>query len=356
MSQQSSFINIRFMRQFIMGKCQESNLTLAEDPFIDDDHNLTQLGVRIFSWDFSIEMFKSKTFKKSHSIEQNKRMIEYFYSKWLESERTTEMKLNIEQIPFLMDQNNRLQLMKDIYFPVETIGNSGGTDCKESFVNENIFHWLNEYQNSKVKEWLQMLNVTERTDLTFLLKMIIPNSTTYINRENTIATIEKLFVLFQKDIIGKNELGQLKTLKLLTTRGTLRPAEKCYFSDKFNPQLPLEVYLETIQDIFLSFDYVTSNLFCVEKENLSEWRRFFSLMVVHENLYFIKFDFDHIITSDEAIQYEFSPDYVLRPSSNGRKIANAYSGLKIISFLQDTTGKTFCVKVNDIFCVLYHSR
>jgi hypothetical protein len=74
-------------------------------------------------------------------------MIEYFYSKC----SIGGAELDLEQIPFLLDQNNRLQLISKIYFPAETIGDSGTSDSNDLFVNKIIFNWLNEKAQRGIK-------------------------------------------------------------------------------------------------------------------------------------------------------------------------------------------------------------
>ncbi|CAF5030610.1 unnamed protein product, partial [Rotaria magnacalcarata] len=322
------------MRQYIIDKHSKSSISLAEYPFIDDDPNLSHLGIHMFTWNDCIEMFMSDAFHRTHSIERNKQMITYFYSRCSMSEKIVGSTMSITRIPFLMDQNNRLQVIEDTYFPTDTIGDSGGMGCDESFLNKSIFNWLNEYQNHQIKQWLRKLGVTERTDLTFLHKTIIPNAAAHINQANAIDTIMKLFALFQKGTIGKEELSQLNTLKLLTTHGTLIPAERCYFSNSYDPRLPLEEYLKTVEDMFLSPNYLRNSIFCTGKEDLDEKRRFFSFMGVRENLFLIKCD--TILATDKALQYGFCSNYLLTYSPNGRRMANAYSGLRTISFLQHT--------------------
>jgi hypothetical protein len=274
------------MHQYIINNDSQ----FAANPFIDYDSNLEKIGVREFTWGQCIEMFQSDIFLQTHLPEQNKRMIEYFYSKCPTGGAVPGAEIDIDQIPFLLDQNNRLQLISKIYFPAETIGDSGTSDSDDLFVNKIIFDWLNEKAQKGIKQWLQKLGVEERTDLTFLRKTIIPNASTYSTKENTMKTIKMLFVLFQKGNIEKKELHELKKLKLLTTRGTLMPADQCFFSDQYEPRLPLEEYLKAKEDKFLSIDYVISNIPRRENEDLAEWRRFFSMFGVQEDLHPIIFN------------------------------------------------------------------
>jgi hypothetical protein len=67
------------------------------------DWNSWQIGVRNFTWKECILMFKSDQFLKTYSVEAN------FYSKCPNLEKANEMKIPIEQIPFLPDQHNRIK-------------------------------------------------------------------------------------------------------------------------------------------------------------------------------------------------------------------------------------------------------
>jgi hypothetical protein len=232
-----------------------------------------------------------------------------------------------------MDQNNRLQSIKDIYFPGETIGDF---ETNVLFVNKKIFKWLNENKQKEVKEWLEKLGVKEPTDLIYLKETIIPNAATYITRDNAIKTIRMLFQIFQNTIFTKKEREQLKKLKLLTTCGTLIPAEKCFFSDQYNPRLRLEEYLKGKEDRFLSFNYVKSENFKEENEDLAEWRRLFTALGVQEELCVIQFQ--QKLAKSEAIRLGFCDNYLSKISHGYHKV-EGYSGLITITFLEYTKGK-----------------
>ncbi|CAF4011420.1 unnamed protein product [Rotaria sp. Silwood2] len=333
MSKQLSFINIESMHQYIINHAKNPS-HYADEPFIDYDSNLNQIGVEKFTWDQCIDMFRSDIFLKTHSIEENKRMIEYFYKKYSKIDTDDGIDIGIQQIPFLMDQNNRLQRIKDIYFPADTIVDNGTIDSEYLFVNKTIFAWLNEKIQKEIKKWLKDMGVDERTDLTYLRKTIIPNVAFYITLENAVRTIKMLFMLFQKNAITKKELDQLKKLKLLTTRGTLISAEQCFFCDQYKPRLQLEEYLKTKEDKFLSFDYVTSHSSRKENEDLIEWRRFFIILGVQEDLHPIVFN--RKLTSYEAAGYGFCDDYLSTTSHDEKHIVDAFFGLTTITFIQHT--------------------
>ncbi|CAF0964760.1 unnamed protein product [Rotaria sordida] len=334
LSKQSSFINITSMREYIINNEESSSSEYANDPFIDYDSNLNQIGVKKFTWEQCINMFKSDIFLKTHSIEENKRMIEYFYRKYSKIDTDNGMNIDIQQIPFLMDQNNHLQPIKGIYFPADTIGDKETNDYEYLFVNKTIFVWLNEKSQKEIKQWLKGLGVDERTDLTYLRKTIIPNVASYITRENAIKTIRMLFILFQKNAITKKELDQLKKLKLLTIRGTLVLAEQCFFCDQYKPRLQFEEYLKTKEDRFVSFDYVTSHNSGKENEDLIEWRRFFIGLGVQEDLHVVVFN--QKLTSYEAAGYGFCDEYLSTTSPDRKHKIDAYSGLTTITFMQHT--------------------
>ncbi|UJR07466.1 hypothetical protein I4U23_011755 [Adineta vaga] len=331
LSNQSSFIDVNSMRQYIINNTRDSYY--ADYPFIDYDPNLAQIGVQQFTWEQCIDMFKSNIFLKTHSPEQNRRMIEYFYLKFSKS-NSNNKDIHIEQIPFLMDQNYNLQLIKNIYFPAEIIDNNATSDSDDLFVNKIIFDWLNEKTQRVIKQWLQTLGVIERTDLSFLSKTIIPNASTYATLENTFKTIRMLFLLFQKHDIDKKELNQLKKLKLLTTGGNFLAADQCFFCDQYKPRSPLEDYLKTKEDRFLSFDYVINSNIKKGNDDLAEWRRFFIMMGVQEELHPIVFN--RKLTLYEAKEYGFHDNYLLIRSPDEKHTVDAYSGLSTIAFIRHT--------------------
>ncbi len=144
-------------------------------------------------------------------------------------------------------------------------------------------------------------------------------------------------MLFQKGDIEKKELNELKKLKLFTTRGTLMPADQCFFSDQYKPRLPLEEYLKAKEDKFLSIDYVNNNSAGKENEDLAEWRQFFSMFGVQEDLHPIIFN--RKLTSYEAAGYGFSDEYLSTTSPDGKHTIDAFSGLITITFMQYTQSK-----------------
>jgi hypothetical protein len=290
-----------------------------------------------FTWYQCIDMFKSDIFLKNHSTEENKRMIAYFYSKYSQNDTENNIDITIDEIPFLMDQNNRLQSINDIYFPAETIGDSGTIDSDDLFVHKTIFNWLNEKTQKGIKQWLKDIGVEERTDLAFLRKTITPNASTYITLENAIKTIKMLFMLFQKNTITKKELEQLKKLKLLTIHGTLVAAELLFFSDQYKPRLPLEDYLKTKEDRFLSYDYVTSDHGKKENKDPTDWRQFFSALGVQEELHPIIFY--RKLTSYEAAGFGFYEEYLSTTSPDQKHTVDAFSGLATVTFMQHTKSK-----------------
>ncbi|UJR19795.1 hypothetical protein I4U23_022928 [Adineta vaga] len=312
MSKQLSFINIYSMRQYIMTKLTNSSSEYADQPFIDCDPNLLRIGVRQFTWHDCVDMFKSEIFLKTHSVEDNISMIEYFYTQFSRIEMGCDLHVSIEQIPFIMDQNNCLQASKDIYFSMEIVKNNSRGNSKDVYVHPYVFNWLNQFAPKGIYGWLQSLGVIERTDLTYLHKTILPNVTTYITLENAIETIEILFMLFEKNSI----------------------AEQCYFSDHYKPRLPLETYLKSKKDRFLSFDYISNSICKKSNDNLAEWRRFFLMLNVQEELRVI--EYQHKLTIQDAIQAGFHRQYLKRTSPDGRSQVDSYSGLKTITFLEYT--------------------
>ncbi|CAF3939998.1 unnamed protein product [Rotaria sp. Silwood2] len=131
-------------------------------------------------------MLQSSIFLKTHSGERNQHMIKYFYSTCPKPDTSSEIGTYIQQIPFLMDHKNNLQLVKNIYFPAETIGDTGTTDSKDLFVNKIISDWLNQYSQNEIKQWLQKLEAIKRFgSFTTLPSELIQPVSYFQNRETS---------------------------------------------------------------------------------------------------------------------------------------------------------------------------
>ena len=338
LTKQTTFMNLNSMRNYVVDYYHQTAFDCADDPFIDYNVNLFNIGVRSFHWQSCIQMFKSTIFLQTHSVKNNKRMIAYFYRR-CSSKSTDEHRLRdvIEQIPFIMDQNGKLQEMKTIYFPRPTIGDGPTDDSDSCYIHKDVFKWLNTFGQNPIKEWLITHGVTERTDLTYLQKTILPNAATYVNKDNAIETVRTLFRLFQNKDINEEHLNQLRQLNVLTTKNNLLPAEQCFFSDKYCPRLSLEEYLEEVEDKFLSTHYLGVFPSVQGSNNVLEWHRFFLNIGVRDELYVVHYK--ERIEINQAIEKDFLRNFLTRPSPNGRRPADAYSGLKNISFLNRTIGK-----------------
>lgn len=317
-SKESTFINIDSMQKFVHNQS-----------LIDYDSNLKEIGVKEFTWSNCIDMFQSDIFLQTHGIEHNKRMIEYFHSQ--------STNIDIQQIPFLLDQNHRLQTIKNTRFPTEE---------SHSSLHSSISEWLGKSGQKPIKEWLEKSGLKQQTFLTYFQEVICRNPSSSITSMDAIETIEKIFKLFQTQDI-KKDLSRLKQLKLLTTRGSLIPAECCFFSDQYEPEMLLEEYLKVKEDRFLSFKYVTGE----EKADLFQWRQLFSLMGVQEALHTI--EFPHKLNNTEANQYGFQKNYLSKISENWNHISG-YSGLKTITFLQYTIGKFHFLELSSITLISFY--
>jgi hypothetical protein len=117
----------------------------------------------------------------------------------------------------------------------------------------------------------------------------------------------------------------------------LIPADQCFFSDQYKPRFSLEEYLKTEEDKFLSFDYVHSDIPRKENEDLAEWRGFFIMLGVHEELH--PMVFNRKLTSYEAASFGFRDEYLLTPSPDRKHTVDAFYGLITITFMQHTSSK-----------------
>lgn len=233
---------------------------------------LKKLGVSSFEWGNFKEFLNSKYFKETHSIQRNIDLIK-FLRVCYESKKVKEVtKKYVCNLPFIWDHKNHINYPKQVCFPAVDDEEWNNLESELSFVHEDILNWL--LGDLEIKNWLESLGVKEKTDITYISQMIIPCVRDYINLENAITAIQKLYSLYKKGDLKGDLLKELSEIKLLTTKNSLLQASKCYLSNFYKPRLEIEEVLD--EDMFVSECYCQNNL---EKD---EWKRFFKILGVSE--------------------------------------------------------------------------
>ncbi len=233
---------------------------------------LKNLGVSSFEWKDFKSFLNSTYFKDIHSIQNNIELIK-FLKACCKSEKIKDVSEEyVCNLPFIWDHKNHINYPKQVCFPAADDENWDNLENELSFVHKDILEWL--LHDLETKNWLENLGVKEKTDITYITQNILPHASNYINKDNAISEIQKLFSLYRKGELKENLIQQLSEIKLITTKNTLLQASKCYLSDFYSPRLKIEKILK--EDIFINEKY------CYNIYEKDEWKRFFKILGASE--------------------------------------------------------------------------
>ena len=330
---EKTFIGKKIIKKFIKHKVGESN-KIVKEPFILPNKKLKKIGVVNFSWSDIPAFFAFEDFKSEHSIENNIKLIEYFKNE-LTIPGPSLSDEELKKWAFIYDHKGKLNYLNKICFPKIDDENWNNVESELDYIDETLYELV--MSNSNMKSWLQQLGVQEKTDITYLTTVIIPQSKSYITLENSSKTIKYIYELYSNQGIKDEVLNQLNKLKLLTTKGTLLSASKCYFSDKYNPKLKIETLLD--DDIFLSKDYLDLD------GDIDEVRLFFKKLGVYESIKPIKINEKK--SKNILIQnYKFKSKYFSESDKKFKPFqstftADEYKDIVYIRFLKKTKNANF---------------
>lgn len=235
---------------------------------------LKNLGVSSFEWKDFKSFLNSAYFKNSHSIQNNIELIK-FLKTCCKSEKVRDVSEEyVCDLPFIWDHKNHINYPKQVCFPATDDKNWDNIENELSFVHKDILAWL--LHDLETKSWLESLGVKEKTDITYIIQNILPHASNYINEDNAIPEIQKLFSLYRKGDLKENIIKQLSEIKLMTNKNTLLQASKSYLSDFYNPRLKIEKILK--EDMFISEKY------CYNINEKDEWKRFFKVLGVKDGI------------------------------------------------------------------------
>lgn len=273
-----AFFGEKFIRNEIIGNGTRPDIAL--NPFVKDigyRSKLKKSGVVGFTWSHVEFVLKNTAFVAAHSLEDNKLLISHF-KEVAENPEINELTNDVlKSWSFILNHRNELKSPTEVFFPASGEIYEEETDL--SFVHPVLQDWLNT--TPETKTWLENLGVVEKSDFTFVLKRIIPNVSTYITEENAVIETQRIFNLYEKDVITSEMFNKLKELRILTTNSVLKPAKESFLSSKYRPRLPLDDVLA--EDIYVSDIYISDDA------KISKWKAFFLALGVNEGIDTFKF-------------------------------------------------------------------
>lgn len=328
------FISENVVRSFVIRKYGKE--TIHTNPFLPYTgfgNKLKSIGVACFEWGDVSNLMESDVFLNNHSSSRNIQLISYL-KQLSEAEKPKKITdAVIKKWVFILDHKNALHHPANIYFPTPDDKSWNDPNSEISFLHKDVQQYL--LTKPELRAWLEQLGVIEKTDLSYLRKTITENAATYSTLENSVPTILNIFSLYLKGDIGKEILGELSELKILTKKGTLLPAKSCYLSDGYAPRLKLENVLS--DDVFVSPEYMKES-----SEDKEEWKRFFKMMRVKEGI--------SLTTHNKRSKYEliqqnkFESNFFEEDDKkfwSGKFEADEFSGLTNLLFLSKTIDCSF---------------
>lgn len=294
-------------------------------------NKLKNLGVSSFEWKDLKAFLNSEYFKDTHSVKDNIELIK-FLKACCKSEKIKDISEEyICNLPFIWDHKNNINYPKQVCFPVADDKNWNNIENELSFVHKDILDYL--LHDLETKNWLESLGVKEKTDITYITHNILPHVRDYVNKDNAITEIQKLYSLYRKGDLKENLIQQLSEIKLITTKNTLLQASKCYLSDFYRPRLKIEKILK--EDIFISEKY------CYNIHEKEEWKRFFKILGVNDGInpiiYSQKINKTSLINDGVNAEYFQTSDMLFKPFVNLFR-ADEFSGIHSLTLVNHTLG------------------
>lgn len=286
-------------------------------------------GAVCFEWSDLKSFLTSSYFKDTHTINSNIELIKHF-KKLCDADNPKNITEEVlRTLPFVWNHKNYISYPNQVCFPTCNDKNWDNQQSDLDFVHPDILNWILQYP--QIKNWLEILGVKEKTDITYIFQTIIPNIENYITEVNSITEIQKLFLLYKKGDLQENVIKQMTQIKLLTINNSLCPASNCYLSDFYNPRLKIENILK--QDIFVNEKY------CMNSLDKDEWKRFFKMLGVHEGINTIqcKQKYSKLNLIDKGLDKQFflTADKQFRPYIT-LFIADEFSNITMLNFIEYT--------------------
>ena len=271
-----SFISTDIVIDYIN---QKENRTFKYDSFVNSKLQRTDklrlFGSKFFDTENIESFFLSPIFKANHQPLENFSLIEYFYTK-ANIDESREWNEKLKGIPFIYANGKNLKSPRTVCFPSITYETEFGDGV--TVIHNEVYPKIEN--NSKVKNWLELLGVKEPSDTAYLENEIIGNIENCITKDNYLRVTRYLFNQHKKALLTDWHFDKLQELKIFTTSKEFKPANECYLSDFYEPSLKLEKVNEAGK-------YV-SETYKQPEDLISEWKTLFLKIGISENISMIK--------------------------------------------------------------------
>jgi hypothetical protein len=296
----TSLINKQLVIDFVnkAGK----NFTL--DSYVPYRKYLEKIGVQFFDLDDLVKFLGDSIFVNNHKLEQNFALIEFLYKKHdnLTEDKRKAYNEKMQKVAFIFSKANYLVAPDRLLFEQPT------TELNDIEVIHKDIYTKIKSSSYRLKQWLKGLGVQEANDVG-LIESIANQSATCVTQKNAIETLRFLFNNMQS--IDKSQLDRFRKIKLLTTKGTLKPAEDCYLSDFYKPELELEKVCDN--------DFFVSEKYCTTPELLLKWKVFLLEIGVNQKIDYFSKNVHIQETHANSLLFEYVKE-------NIKKLASEHTG------------------------------
>lgn len=258
---------------------QKESTTFKNDSFVNSKlqrtDKLRSFGAKFFDAENLESFFLSPIFMDNHQPSENFSLIEYFYTK-ANKDESREWNEKLKAIPFIYAKGKKLKSPQTVCFPSVTYETEFGDGV--TVIHSEVYPKIEN--NSKIKNWLELLGVKEPSDTAYLENEIIGNIENCINKDNYLRVTRYLFNQHKKALLTDWHFDKLQDLKIFTTSKEFKPANECYLSDFYEPSLKLEKVNEAGK-------YV-SETYKQPEDLISEWKTLFLKIGISENISMIR--------------------------------------------------------------------
>ena len=236
---------------------------------------LRYLGVQIFGFEVLTTFMKSPIFLAHHQVSENAQLINFLRSLYPDAKSNVN---ELKNLTFIFSNHNTLVNPTAVCIPSTDFSSEYSDEL--DYINESVYQSLSQ----ETINWLMQLGVTEPTDVSIIsTRKVFQDG--FITSNNAIGILQYIFGLHKKEKLNYSNYDDLKSILVLTTKGTLMPASNTYMSDDYRPALPLEKYVDI--DFFISKAYIDW------RGSVGEWSTFLEKIGVKHDLsikhYYISF-------------------------------------------------------------------
>jgi hypothetical protein len=331
----SGVIEIESAKTVVHEIKKHSKKFIADNSYSEIDR-LTKLGAAEITHADFLKAIKETKLKQFLSPDNNFELVSYLYKNRSQNEFVG----RLGETPFLLSLECSLRAPLDLFF------NNQAENDLPAFISEDNdpFEYLHpglieliqkksEDGGKRVIQWLRELGLRDPSTQSIVDKIILPKLDTWPTEGLLLLTA---YLCKVRRELSQNQLDKLSSLRLLVKNqnNIYLESYKCYLSDAFVPNLPLEQY--SVRNInFISEEYLNIDNYL----KANDWRDFFIKLRVAQEM---EFDFSYTGNQTEFIKKNYFNYWEYLVSQHGPNI-NFYDFSTITFWPNETHGYQYSI-------------